>query len=113
MLRLFARFALSLAAVAGMVVIPEAASALPIGTSLVGCSVTPSSSVQDPTFCSLSGSSTASASASFPFVTLTASASSSAGSGTQGHATAGATYYFQVVGGNVGDVVPVFVQMTL
>lgn len=95
------------------IALPAGAAPLSPVASLVGCVVNPTV-VQNPTSCSVgSGGATAVASATLPFVSLTASAFSPAGSATHADATAGMTYFFQVTGGIVGDVVPLLIGVTL
>ena len=102
---------LCLAGAVVAVAIPARAGILTSARTLVGCDVF-TGFVQDRTSCTLDDvGSVASASVGLlPFVSVFASVSSSA---LPAQANAGATYDFQVIGGNVGDIVPLLIEAAL
>ncbi len=104
----------SLAFVAAALAAPVAATPLGLGKTLVGCA-DHQGFVQDPFSCAIdNGGTIASASAALlPGVIVRANAMSPAGSGNSAQANAGATYFFQVVGGSEGDIVPLLISTTL
>ena len=105
---------LGLALAAGVAAIPARAGILSSARTLVGC-VDPIEFVQDPMSCKLDlNGNLASASVTLlPLPSVLVTAVSPVGSGNSARANAGATYFFQVVGGNDGDIVPIVIGATL
>jgi hypothetical protein len=97
-----------------MAAIPARAGILDSARTLVGC-VDPIEFVQDPMHCTLDlNGNVASASVTLlPLPSVLVTTVSPVGSGNSARANAGATYYFQLVGGNDGDIVPIVIGATL
>jgi hypothetical protein len=105
---------LGLAVVAVALAVPATASTLGSVKSLVGCT-DPIEFVQDPTSCTLdiNGNLAGASVTLLPLPSVLVTAVSPVGTGNKAQANAGATYYFQVIGGNVGDIVPILIGVTL
>src|SRR5690349_6205635 len=99
---------------ANAVVFAASAATLPPPSTLAHCAVN-STFVDDPTACLLGNSDVASASLTLsPVIGLTAEAFSPAAPGLHGAgATAIVHYSFEVIGGAVGDLVPLLIATTL
>src|SRR5690349_2983468 len=102
------------AAVASLVAMSARADTLPLASTLAHC-VANHSFVDDPVSCSFGALDSASASlTTAPFVSMTAQAFSPPTLEPRGAgANADVTYSFQVLGGNLGDIVPLLIATSL